>query len=688
MGQRILVFEKDTNFVRELESGFGRVGGQVQVVNDVDQAVSQAKAGQADLILVSVDAMATPGEAFLVCKRFKSDDQLARIPFVIMGGAAHAESLGSHKKLKRKADDYVDLPISADKLIQQLGPILPFDVSEASAEAQANDDNGTMGVDADIDAFADNAFDDLLMEEGPAPAASAPVEVAPVSQPSPGAAAQPAPVYEPPTPAAQAVLAPQQAAADRALERDLARVRTELEEARSAAQAAEERALAAERRAKTAEATRSSVAPPPTAGVSSRDYLELREQLNRKDKELLSLRDEVTGRDRKLLDASDRSLELERAQAELQDSLADVQRQLEETVAKVSGYEVDLEAAKKRRDDLSSRLNRADENVRRLERELDEARVAHSTELTERKEAHELQVRGLEEQTAADSARLRADHAAALERLATGHAEAMVSLEARARSELADTESAHENVLSSLRASHADELATVAQQHAHALANQKNHADSALAAALSQAADEKASALASASEDKYSALAAAAADHEQRLEHKLNEAEAAKQAALEGLRSELEARHAAQARERDDRHNKELAVLGRKLSEADAKAALLSQRIAELERSKAELEQSLLARIARLEADLAMRTEERDLTNNELSSARARIQSLEQTEAQLTQHVAGLEGRLFQAEQRIEQQTSKIATDDEILERVRKALGISVGLLEQQRQNA
>src|SRR4051812_31775448 len=187
MGQRILVFEKNTNFVRELESGFGRVGGQVRVVTDVDQAVSQPKAGEADVVLVSVDAMATPGEAFLVCKRFKSDDQLARIPFVIMGGPAHAESLASHKKLKRKADDYVDLPIAVDKLIDQLKPILPFDVSAANVQ-QANDEE-SMAVDADIDAFADNAFDDLLMDEAPAAAAAveAPAPVAP-------AAAQAAPL--------------------------------------------------------------------------------------------------------------------------------------------------------------------------------------------------------------------------------------------------------------------------------------------------------------------------------------------------------------------------------------------------------------------------------------------------------------------------------------------------------------
>src|SRR4051794_12540276 len=112
MAQRILVFEKDTNFLKELETGFSRYGAQLEIVKDPDAGVNSAKGSSPALVLLSVDAMSAPGEAFLVCKRFKSDDELAKIPFVIMGGTAHAESFESHKKLKkRKADEYIDLPI-------------------------------------------------------------------------------------------------------------------------------------------------------------------------------------------------------------------------------------------------------------------------------------------------------------------------------------------------------------------------------------------------------------------------------------------------------------------------------------------------------------------------------------------------------------------------------------------------
>jgi chromosome segregation ATPase len=676
MSQRILVFEKNTNFLRDLEAGFGRMGQQTESGGDIEAAVSAAKAGRVSLVLVSLDAMGAPGEAFLVCKRFKSDDDLARIPFVLMGSSAHAESLASHRKLKRKADQYVELPVSFESLLAQIEPVLPFDVRPTAGSAEAS---GSLAVDADIDAFADSAFDDLLLDEVPVAAEPGPTQVSP--PPAPAPVVQAAPVLPP---VSVPVAAP---VVDRGMERELTRVSGELQEAKAHAAAAEERALAAERRAKQAEASRPSVAPP-SAGVSSRDYLELREQLNRKDKELLGLRDEVTSRDRRLLDASDRTLQLEREKAEQEDTIESVNHRLEEALAKVAGYEVDLDAAKKRRDELSARMTRAEESVRSFERELDETRTLHGSQTAELKGHHEQQVRGLEEQSAADSARLRAEHAATVERITASHTEALEREQQRAKNELASANVAHERALSDANATHARALEDLEGSHATSMSRAAAAREEALADQKSASNAMHAAALAQASDDHAMALATAAADHAERMEQKLSEAESAKNSALEALRNELETRFAGQAKEREDRHNKELAVLGRKLTEADAKAASLNQRIEQLEREKAELEQHLLGRIAGIEADLARRTEERDLTQNELSAARARVVSLEDTESTQSRRIAGLESGLSQAEQRIERQTSKIATDDQILERVRKALGISIGLLEQQRDNA
>ena len=202
MAQRILVFENDTNFLRELETGFGKYGATVEVVQDPEAGIASAKASHPALVLLSVDSLRESGEAFLICKRFKSDDDLTKVPFIIMGGKHHAESFEAHKKLKkRRADEYIELPIGFDALVGTVKQFVPL---QEAAPAAAEEEDLSLDVDADIDAFADNAFDDLLLEDkkpAPAPAAAAPAAAPPPPKlPEPPAAPpMPPPVARPPS---------------------------------------------------------------------------------------------------------------------------------------------------------------------------------------------------------------------------------------------------------------------------------------------------------------------------------------------------------------------------------------------------------------------------------------------------------------------------------------------------------
>jgi|GEM_PF-3743703 len=651
MAQRILVLEKDTNFLRELESGFSRYGAAVEVVQDGDASVARAKAQPTALVLLSADALNAPSEAFLVCKRFKSDEDLSKIPFVIMGGSQHSESFESHKKLKRRADEYVKLPVAFDELVSKLTPLVPL------SRESAVSDTDSIDVDADIDAFADSAFDDLVSE--------------PKSEPPKAAAKAPAPPV-----AAAPAAAP---VAPAVSNEELSKLRSQLEQLTARAESAEKRAEVAEKKAAESDkrpATRASVAPP-GAGVSSRDYLEMREQLNRKDKEILGLRDEVTTRDRQLLDASDKALELERAQANLHDELGGTQRQLDEAHAKIKAYETDREAVNKRLEDLKGRLARAEEKGKKLGDELDAARTQHSNETSELKAAHERKVSDLESSSAAETARLRASHAMQVSDLETKHSDAVSTLESKAKQELADERASRADEVNNLNTSHARATEELKTQHANTLREAQAAADAALARALADAAAEKAR-----------ALDEAATQHAGELERKLADAETAKNAALDGQRKELEARQAAALKDAEDKHSKELAILGRKLSEAESKGSLLEGRLEETEQAKAVLESTLRGKIAGLEGDLQGRTEERDRAQNELSAARASIASHERTEAQQTARIVELEGALSASEGKAQRRGDKLATDAELLERVRKALAISMGLLEQQRETA
>src|SRR5690606_7139280 len=65
-------------------------------------------------------------------------------------------------------------------------------------------------------------------------------------------------------------------------------------------------------------------------GGSAREFLDLREQLNSKDKEILEIRDQLNHREKELLSLKDGALGLEREKADLEDKVLEFERKLTE----------------------------------------------------------------------------------------------------------------------------------------------------------------------------------------------------------------------------------------------------------------------------------------------------------------------------------------------------------------------
>src|SRR5208282_3976807 len=76
--------------------------------------------------------------------------------------------------------------------------------------------------------------------------------------------------------------------------------------------------------------TRMASLPPKAGGVSSREFLDLREALNKKDKEILALKTQLTVKDKDIFEARDKSLALERQTSELDDKVLAKDRELAE----------------------------------------------------------------------------------------------------------------------------------------------------------------------------------------------------------------------------------------------------------------------------------------------------------------------------------------------------------------------
>jgi len=93
-------------------------------------------------------------------------------------------------------------------------------------------------------------------------------------------------------------------------------------------------------------------------GGSAREFLDLREALNKKDKELLDLRDQITHKDKELLGLRDANLDVEREKADLGDRVSDLEKQAADAARQLERARADKEQASKRADDFKRKLEK------------------------------------------------------------------------------------------------------------------------------------------------------------------------------------------------------------------------------------------------------------------------------------------------------------------------------------------
>ena len=501
MAQRILVFESDQDFAGDVQQNFEALGAEVEVVADGTTGLQRAADDKPDLILLSIELPSMNG--FLVCKKIKKNAQLKDVPLVILSSDANAEEIfEQHKKLRTRAEEYVRKPVAFEDLlgrVQQLVPIgdggggaaeaEPIDISEEVPveEPDSTDVHARESVDDEIDAFADSAFDNLMLgDEGESTAVGdVPPEIQEerVDTPSQERPAARAGKSTPP-PAEAAGLEGDDivdegdlievdevegeiSKVQKAPPGDDTEMRAQLEEANKRVSSLEEELREAQRQAAEAERLEKEVADLKAkvqkgGGVSSREFLDLREALNKKDKELLDLKDQVGPRDKQVLELRDSSLELERGKADFEDKILELERQAAEQTERLEAAEADKAAFTKRNEDMKARLERAEDKARRLEEELDSEKSAHAAD-----------VQRLEGERDQQAEQLRGEHAQELEQVQDKLQEQAARAAAKHANEVEDLKEAHGQELERLRNEHAEASEAARQQQEQALADLK-----------------------------------------------------------------------------------------------------------------------------------------------------------------------------------------------------------------------
>jgi len=417
-----------------------------------------------------------------------------------------------------------------------------------------------------------------------------------------------------------------------------------------------------------------------------REFLGLREIINKKEKDILDLRDGMDAKERQILDHKDKIRELDRARRDLEEKSLGFEKSVVAANERVSELAQDREKSVEREKGLKARLDDAHEELRRAREEVDVAkrRLAHEEtrlraeadkvraelegRLVELDENHAAELARVTEerqiaetaagaQREADLLRLDSSHKAELEVLQRRLAEEQGTASERLASEVAKLRKEHEKAVAGLREEQAAQLASERQAYeALTEAKERDHRTELLG--LRRRHEEE--------------LAAA----EERRQRDIAEQEARRVSEFEGA----ESRRRAELQARDEEQHARI---------TDIERRHLTEKTAVAEKHRSEQDQ-VLARAARAEGELAARAQELEQAYRRLASleadidaARAELGDREVRLAQSRDGVAQLEAKVAGYEDQIVRAYQRIRSDEKIAEKTRRALAVALALIDE-----
>lgn len=360
-----------------------------------------------------------------------------------------------------------------------------------------------------------------------------------------------------------------------------------------------------------------------------REFLNLREIINKKEKELLDLRDEISRRDREILDGKERLARLERDRAELDSKHLALEQKLLES---------------------NQSLRRTEKELAARTGELETARTQSAGVAAELADARET------------ATRRETEHASAIAQLETQQRTALGELEARLRREqetaLATLRREHESALAELRREQETALAALRDQHATALQSREEELR------------RKDQLLVAAEEAHRDALAAA--------EKQAAEKQQAAEAELERTRKS----HEAQLASREAEQRERLGALERKHADEltalrEAHERTLAERAAAAESARKALEEQLAAAESR-------HREEQTRVTGELRQAREALEMQTGRVRTLEGELDALRGEASLHKQQIADAMTRLLGQDDVMRRAKKAVAIALTLLDNQ----
>jgi CheY-like chemotaxis protein len=439
-----------------------------------------------------------------------------------------------------------------------------------------------------------------------------------------------------------------------------------------------------------------------------REFLNLREIINKKEKEILDLRDALDGKERQILDGKDKLREIERRTRDNDEKVLGGERELVAAREKIEALTVDKERVVERERQLKGRFDDAHKQLVRAEEEVEALKKKHAADLgalerrhVETASAHQAQLAALQTANAEALAVQADEHAGELRAVADQHVEERAAFAEESNAERGRLEAEHARQTAQLRESqaallaeaqtrHAAELAARDRQHAETLKRELDAHVAEHTAELQQLMAEQMQEkerIEQAQEQAVNALDAQhqadlqKADEEHRgalarmggeLEQKATAMLAAAQTTLQQKLQSLEEAHADQKAGMQQRHGVQVAELEAAIQQRGALVEEAQERMAELDAALAQER----AEVARLGSALEAADAKATAALAEVAERDLRLGEREQRIADLERESAGYQEQILKAYQRLK-------TDENTVARAKKALAIALTLLDE-----
>jgi CheY-like chemotaxis protein len=716
------LIDSDTAFAGEVAGALGRYGLQVATFPDGNEALAQKETPS--LIILCIDPKRL---GWAICNRMKKSPGLKGVPMIVISAEATEKDFDDHKNLKNRAEDYLRKPFAMETLVEHVSPLVGG-LADAEAELAMTED---VAIEEELtpepggfdDEFGDrtgvvNAADFLVDREPESPFDPASAEDAPLpgmtsdpDQPTrmiPAAALGPGPGVAAPRNKKSAPV-PESAPDD--LDLGLEQVGEMVKESSRVGKmpgVEGEMARLREERDKLAKEVEDlkARAPMKSEGTGAsftreREFLNLREVINKKEKEVLDLKDAIDGKDRQLLDMKDKLRESERARRDIDEKTLAVEKDLVSAREKVDALGKDKETGLGREKQLKSRLDEAQKKGDKAFAEVDEWKARHA-ETVERGESEKEALRARHESmlqeaesrhsTALDEANSAFEirHAETVKRASDTLEQAKAS-HAATQQNMAEN---HQQALLDRDQSHADEIAGLRARSAETLRDEMNKADQRLKQELLGADRVRADELAKkeaehrqlieqAEADNARAIARMESEHEKTVtaldEQRVSEIHSTK-TAHEAEKAKLTAEHEAALGRQRDLQTKQVNELNQ--AHQGAVDQMRQAHSEALGRANGELD-STKERIIELDGALttAMQTGER--LNAELENARVEVAQRDARIADDGARIAELEAEGQKLQEQLLQAYQRLKTDEAVAGRARKALAIAITLLDE-----